>query len=55
MVVKKLKDIGVEVKIITGDNLLVTQHICKQIGLPVKGVLQGFEMDILTDEVLQKK
>jgi Mg2+-importing ATPase len=54
-VIASLKDIGVEVKIITGDNLLVTQHICKQIGLPVKGVLQGFEMDILTDEVLQKK
>ena len=54
-VIASLKDIGVEVKIITGDNLLVTQHICKQIKLPVKGVLQGFEMDILTDEVLQKK
>ena len=54
-VIASLKDIGVEVKIITGDNLLVTQHICKQIGLPVKGVLQGFEMDLLTDEVLQKK
>jgi Mg2+-importing ATPase len=54
-VIASLKDIGVEVKIITGDNLLVTQHICRQIGLPVKGVLQGFEMDILTDEVLQKK
>lgn len=54
-VIAALKDIGVEVKIITGDNLLVTQHICTAIGLPIKGVIQSAEMDDLTDEVLQKK
>jgi Mg2+-importing ATPase len=54
-VIAALKDIGVEVKIITGDNLLVTQHICTAIGLPIKGIIQSVEMDDLTDEVLQKK
>ncbi|HEX4875197.1 MAG TPA: magnesium-translocating P-type ATPase [Chitinophagaceae bacterium] len=48
-----LQEIGVEVKIITGDNHLVTQKICSEIGLPVKGIMQGFEMDHLTDDALQ--
>lgn len=47
--------IGVEVKIITGDNQLVTQKICKEIGLPIKGILQGHEMDTLTDDALKKR
>lgn len=50
-----LAEIGVEVKIITGDNHLVTQKICSQIGLPVKGVLQSHELDLLTDDGLQKR
>lgn len=50
-----LGEIGVEVKIITGDNHLVTQKICKEIGLPVKGVMQGYELEHLTDDALQNK
>ncbi len=34
----------VAVKVITGDNELVTQHICAQLGLPVTGVLTGAEI-----------
>ena len=29
---------GVQVKIITGDNQLVAQHAAQSVGLPVKGV-----------------
>lgn len=54
-VIKALADIGVEVKIITGDNHLVTQKICKEINLPVKGMMQGYEMDTLTDDALRKR
>jgi len=50
-----LKSIGVEVKIITGDNHLVTQKVCKEIGLPVKGILQGHELIGLSDEALQQR
>jgi Mg2+-importing ATPase len=32
---------GVAVKIVTGDNELVTQHVCAQLGIPVFGVLLG--------------
>jgi len=43
---------GVAVKIITGDNELVTRHIFAQIGLPVTGVLTGAEILQLDDLAL---
>lgn len=51
-VVKSLKTIGVEIKIITGDNHLVTQKICRDIGLSVKGTMFGHELQGLTDDAL---
>lgn len=48
-----LLKVGIEVKIITGDNHLVAQKIAGTIGLPVKGVMQGEEMDHMTDDALQ--
>ncbi len=54
-VIRALALIGVEVKIITGDNQLVTQKICKEIGLPIKGIMQGHEMDTVTDDALKKR
>ncbi len=51
-VVKSLRAIGVEIKIITGDNHLVTQKICKDIGLPIKGIMFGYELNDLTDDAL---
>jgi Mg2+-importing ATPase len=53
--IRELASIGVEVKIITGDNHLVTQKICGEIGLPVKGMMQGYEMDTVTDDALRKR
>jgi len=54
-VIDALKKIGVEIKIITGDNHLVTQKVCKQIGLPIKGILQGHEMATLSYEALRQR
>ena len=51
-VIQALQEMGVEIKIITGDNQLVTQHICKEIGLPIKGVMVGTELDHLHDDAL---
>ncbi|MFB3925468.1 MAG: magnesium-translocating P-type ATPase [Syntrophales bacterium] len=45
----------VEVKIITGDNELVTRHVCAQLGLPVTGVLTGTEMQHLDDQALMAR
>ena len=54
-VIRALSQIGVEVKIITGDNHLVTQKICKEIGLEVKGILQGHELEHMTDDALKTR
>lgn len=54
-VIRELAGIGVEVKIITGDNHLVTEKICRELLLPVKGLMQGYEMDMLTDDALRKR
>lgn len=42
----------VAVKIITGDNELVTQHICTQLGLSVTGVLNGADIQQMDDMAL---
>ncbi|MRR58321.1 MAG: magnesium-translocating P-type ATPase [Deltaproteobacteria bacterium] len=42
----------VAIKIITGDNELVTQHVFSQLGLPVTGVLTGTEIRQLDDTAL---
>ena len=43
---------GVVVKIVTGDNELVTQHVCSELGMPVMGVLTGTEMQQMDDQAL---
>jgi P-type Mg2+ transporter len=42
----------VAVKILTGDNELVTQHVCTKLGLPITGVLTGTEIRQLDDQAL---
>ena len=54
-VINALAAIGVEVKIITGDNHLVTRKICRELNLPIKGIIQGHEMETLTDDALKKR
>lgn len=50
--IKRLEELNVQVKILTGDNDLVTATICKQVGLPVEHILLGPEIDNMTDEQL---
>jgi Mg2+-importing ATPase len=43
---------GIAVKVVTGDNELVTQHIFRQLGIPVHGVLTGNDIAALDDSAL---
>src|SRR5262247_367435 len=43
---------GVEVKILTGDNELVTRHVCYEVGLSVERIVLGDEVDRMTDSAL---
>jgi P-type Mg2+ transporter len=47
-----LKEKGIEVKVLTGDNHLVALKVCKEVDLEVKGVLLGDEIENLNDEDL---
>jgi Mg2+-importing ATPase len=47
-----LAELGVGLKIITGDNKLVAQHTAEAVGLPVTGVLTGADLDNLHEEAL---
>jgi Mg2+-importing ATPase len=43
---------GVAVKVLTGDNEIVTRHVFSEIGVPVTGVLTGDALAQLTEEAL---
>ena len=45
-----LKKSGVEVKILTGDNELVTRKVCDDVELEIKGVVTGAELSKMNDE-----
>ena len=47
-----LASLGVELKIITGDNALVAKHTAEAIGLPTAEVLTGADLDQMRDEAL---
>jgi Mg2+-importing ATPase len=47
-----LKNDGVHVKIVTGDNELVTHHICEQVGLLSSRIVLGSELEQMTDPAL---
>jgi Mg2+-importing ATPase len=46
---------AVQVKVVTGDNELVTAHVCSQLGLPVAGVLTGLEVQQMDDAALEAR
>jgi Mg2+-importing ATPase len=47
-----LSALGVQLKIITGDNPLVAQYVAKQVGLNLTGILTGSQLTTLRDEAL---
>ena len=52
--IKALKAHGVSTKILTGDNEKVTRTICRQVGLTVRNMLLGTEVEKMSDTELAK-
>ena len=50
-----LRDSGVLVKIVTGDNELVTRHVCTELGVVVEGVLSGTDIAAMNDDALRAR
>ena len=49
---KALRDAGIDVKVITGDNEIVTRRVCKEVGLKVERLVLGSEVEALGDHEL---
>jgi P-type Mg2+ transporter len=53
--IRLLSEYGVDVKVITGDNILVAKKVCSDVGINTKYTLTGKEMEDMTDEQLLEK
>lgn len=53
--IKDLEDLGVEIKILTGDSELLTEKICREIKLKTRGAsITGTELDKLNERELEQ-
>ena len=53
--IKALQTHGVSIKVLTGDNELVTRKICQEVGLDIHHIMLGDEVEQLNDEELVKR
>ena len=51
--ITQLEGLGVEVKIITGDNGVVAAKVCSEIGVICAGILSGAEVESINDDQLE--
>lgn len=51
--IRNLEDLGITLKILSGDNELVNEKIGRDVGLPVDQVLTGLTIDTLNDDELR--
>ncbi|HEM8612571.1 TPA: magnesium-translocating P-type ATPase [Citrobacter amalonaticus] len=50
-----LRDNGVAVKVLTGDNPVVTARICLEVGIDAHGILTGAQIEAMTDNELERE
>jgi Mg2+-importing ATPase len=49
---KQLHSLSVDVKVLTGDNEIITAYICKEVGMPVEHLLLGSQIEAMNDTEL---
>ncbi len=49
---KRLHSLNVDVKVLTGDNEIVTAYICKKVGMPVEHLLLGSQIETMSEAEL---
>ncbi len=50
-----LQKLGINIKVLTGDNEIVTKKICRDVGVTINSLMLGDELDSTSDEELIKK
>ncbi|MGZ5140504.1 MAG: HAD-IC family P-type ATPase, partial [Burkholderiales bacterium] len=53
--IERLAGLGITVKIVTGDNELVTRHVCSSLGFAVTGVVTGAQTQRLDEPALRAR
>ncbi len=53
--IEALHKLGIELKVLTGDNEIVTKKVCRDVGIPINNVLLGSELANISDEELTKQ
>jgi Mg2+-importing ATPase len=49
---KQLHSLNVDVKVLTGDNEIITAYICKEVGIPVEHLLLGSQIETMSETAL---
>ena len=52
LAIDALHKLGVSIKVLTGDNEVVTKKICKDVGIPFTNILLGRDLENMSDEDL---
>jgi Mg2+-importing ATPase len=50
--IEALHKLGVELKVLTGDNEIVTKKICRDVGIPINNIVMGYELEKIGDKEL---
>jgi Mg2+-importing ATPase len=50
--IQELEQLGIQLKIITGDNRLVARHTANAVGLQITGIITGEQLDGMTESAL---
>jgi Mg2+-importing ATPase len=48
--IEGLQKLGVNIKVLTGDNEIVTKKICHDVGIPINNVILGSELESMSDQ-----
>ncbi|WP_158796132.1 magnesium-translocating P-type ATPase [Pedobacter sp. L105] len=52
--IESLQRLGISIKVLTGDNEIVTKKICRDVGIPINHVILGSDLEKMSDEELLK-
>ena len=53
--IEALQELGVHIKVLTGDNEIVTKKICRDVGIPFQHILLGTDVEDMDDATLGRK
>jgi len=52
--IQALRRSGVAVKVLTGDSEIITRKVCREVGLPVEGILLGSQVEAMSNAELHE-